>query len=131
MTDMSIRRMMLPMLVALCSACSDDDFSGSAAMIELSVNPGTISVARGSSGSVNVTLLRSVGFTNPVGLSVAGLPAGITATIAPDELVGALTTSVITTTVGSAVATGNYPTTVKATSSGVGEATVVFQISVP
>jgi len=131
MTHMSIRRIMLPTLLVFLAACSDDDFAAGGAMIELSVNPGTISVARGSSGTVNVILLRSVGFTNPVALSVAGLPTGITATIAPDELVGALATSVITTTVGNAVPTGNYPATVKATSSGVGEATVVFQISVP
>ena len=118
------------MLFALLATCSDGDFIDTSGQIQLSVNPGTISVARGTSGSVNLTLIRSTGFTNPVALSVSGLPAGVTTTIAPDELTGALATSVITTTVGNAVATGTYPATVKATSSGAGEATVVFQLTV-
>src|SRR5262245_63915204 len=93
---MSLRHPLFPILVAALSACSNDDSTGSAGLIELSVTPGAISVSQGTNGSVNISLTRSSGFTEPVSLAVTGLPAGIITTVTPNELVGARATAVVT-----------------------------------
>jgi hypothetical protein len=121
---------LFPLLVAALSACSDDGPTDSTGQIELSVTPGAISLSQGTNGSVNVSLTRSTGFTEPVSLTVSGLPAGIATTVTPEELVGASATAVINTVIGTAVAPGAYTGTVHATAEGAGEATVAFQVTV-
>jgi len=48
----------------------------------LSVNPGTIYIGQGTSAARLLSILRANGFTGLVGLSVTGLPSGVTARFA-------------------------------------------------
>ena len=113
--------------VTVLLACDDDTTPSGA--ISIAVSPGTISIAQGSTGSVTVTLSRTPGFANPVTLSVAGLPAGVTTTITPTVLEGLVASSVIEITVGAAVTPGNYIGRVNATAEG-GETTLTWTLTV-
>jgi hypothetical protein len=58
----------------------------------LSANPATLTVSRGASGTSEITITRSGGFTGSVALSASGLPAGVTAIFNPTPAVGTSST---------------------------------------
>ena len=78
--------------VALVTACAP----GLIASIVLGVDDANPVVLRGDSIEILVGLTRLAGLTDPVDLSVAGLPANVTASFAPPTLVGAATESTLT-----------------------------------
>jgi RHS repeat-associated protein len=53
---------------------------------DLTVVPGSIDVIRGQSGSFALTLNSNNGFTQLSGLSVSGLPSGVTASFKPQQI---------------------------------------------
>ena len=123
----SIKNVFTVVAVAALLACDDDTTPPGA--ISIAVSPGTITIAQGSTGSVTVTLSRTPGFSNPVTLSVSGLPAGVTTTITPNVLEGLVASAEIDITVGAAVPPGNYLGRVNATAEG-GETTLTWQLTV-
>jgi hypothetical protein len=86
------------------------------------------SAAPGATATSNVTLTRLGGYTGAVGLTVAGLPAGVTATFNPQSVTG--TTSVLSLAVGAGVAAGTYTGTITAAGTGVTSATTTFTLQV-
>jgi len=91
----------------------------------LALNPATVSVQQGQNGQTTVTISKTGTFTGPVTLGVTGLPAGVTAAFNPAQASAGAegsqdvqTTSVLTLTVGAAVAVQNHAITVTGTAEG-------------
>lgn len=97
------------------SAATSVSFTGDFGLILVG---GTITIVPGSSNSVGVTVVGSAGWTEPVTLSVTGLPAGVTATFSRNP-VTPTGTSVLTLTASSSVETGTFPVRVTGTGGGV------------
>ena len=90
------RRALLIILAAAVSSCG-----GAADGV---VDPGSIALTRGSgtgtmtvggTTSFSVAVVRSGSFTGAVDLSVEGLPAGVTALVAPPQLAAGVTASTL------------------------------------
>lgn len=79
--------------------------------IDLSFNPGGISVLQGGQGTSTVTINRA-GVTGPIALSATGLPAGVTASFNPAPAGG--NTSIVTFAATGSAPPGNYTVTVNA-----------------
>jgi hypothetical protein len=81
----------------------------------LSASPTTNSVALGNNGSYTLTVGALNGFSGSVGLSVSGLPTGVTATFTPATVSGAGTSNLVLM-VGAGTAPGTYALTVTGSS---------------
>lgn len=93
-------------------------YSGSTPSFALGVSPTSLSVAKGSSGSVTVTTTVSGGFNSAVSLSASGVPSGATATFNPTSIAAPGSgTSTMTINTGTAAA-GTYTVTVTGTGGG-------------
>jgi hypothetical protein len=68
----------------------------------LAMAPSSISLSRGRSASYRVTVSAPAGFTGSVSLSVSGLPSGATATLSPNPVAGAGTSTLFIRTTTSA-----------------------------
>ena len=112
-------------------ACGDDDDgSGPTGSISLTASPTSATIAQGGSGTITVTLTRGGGFSEPVNVTVEGLPTGVTATASPAQLTGTTTSTTVTVNVASTTAAGTYPITVRASATGVGAATATYSLTV-
>jgi hypothetical protein len=77
-------------------------------------------VVPGGSETYGVTVTALAGFTDPVALSVSGLPAGATGTFSPDSVTlesGSATSTLVVTT-GATTPAGTYTLTITATGGG-------------
>jgi subtilisin family serine protease len=81
----------------------------------LSASTGSLSVARGTRGTVTVSSLSDSGFASSIGLAVTGLPAGAIASFSPTSVTG-VGSSVVTVSVGTSTPYGSYPLTITGTS---------------
>ena len=72
---------------------ASNDFTLNTASSSLTINPG-------ATGSVNVLVGATAGFTGPVSLSVVGAPAGVTATLAPATVTNSGTSALAVTVAG-------------------------------
>lgn len=97
----------------------------------LSASPGSVSVAQGGSGSSTISTAAAGGFNSAVSLSVAGLPAGVTATLTPASIAAPGNgSSTLAFTASSTAATGTFNATVTATGGGITHtATVALAIT--
>jgi hypothetical protein len=83
----------------------------------LSLNPTSLTVQRGSSGTTQLTITPQGGFTGTVNLSLVGAPSGVTLSPTSVSVTGSgPVTRNLTVSVGSGVATGTYNLQVRATS---------------
>jgi pseudomonalisin len=83
----------------------------------LSVAQPSVTVLQGSQGTVSASVAVSGGFNAAVGLSVSGMPTGVTASFAPTSLPAPGSgAGVLTISAGATVAPGSYSLTVTATS---------------
>jgi hypothetical protein len=117
-------------LLSLGLACTISESSKDPQQVpgySLSVNPGSIALQRGTSGSLSVTVNAKNGFAGPVALSLVGQPAGAESTFTPATATSAGSVQVSTAWSTSA---GNYPVTIKGTSPGLPDATVAFTLQV-
>lgn len=64
--------------------------------VSLSVGSGSVTVPRGGSITVPITIVRGGGFTEAVFLSAINLPAGVTASLSPSTIASGATTSTLT-----------------------------------
>lgn len=88
--------------------------------------PDGVSIQSGSSGSVTITLARTM-FTEAVTLAAEGLPSNVTAAFAPDAPTG--NSSALTLTVGAAASAGTSTVTVRGTSS-LADVTITFPLTI-
>jgi hypothetical protein len=95
----------------------------------LVVNPTSLTVRRGESGTAEVQITRTGGFTGAVTLAVEGLPSGVTASFEPQA--PTTNTSVLTLTAAAGAAVGNASLTVKGSATGVtGDRTATLSLAV-
>ncbi|MDR3746514.1 MAG: FG-GAP-like repeat-containing protein [Acidobacteriaceae bacterium] len=80
-----------------------------ASTFTLSSAPGTLNLVQGGSDRSTITVVPQYGFTNSVGLTISGLPSGVTATLAPSSTAGS---SVLTLTASSSAAVGSTTATI-------------------
>jgi hypothetical protein len=83
----------------------------------LSASPTSVSASPGGTGNATITVTGANGFSGVVGLSVNGLPVGVAGSFAPTTI-STSGSSMLTLTVGSGVAPGDYPLMVVGTSNG-------------
>lgn len=92
-------------------------------------NPSSITIPRGDSKNVQVTVESPLGYDKVVTLSVSGQPSGVNASLSPVS--GTPTfTSTITLTVGSKVQVGDYSLTITGTGTDQRTATSTLTLSV-
>jgi hypothetical protein len=83
--------------------------SGSSPDFTLSLNPASLTVQQGSSGTTQLTITPQGGFTGTVSLSLVGAPSGVTLSPTSVNVTGSNpVTQNLTVSVGSGVATGTY-----------------------
>ncbi len=118
--------------IAALQGCSSSNGgpSGTGGSITLSVVPSAATVLAGSQTAVVATVTRSGGFTGSVNVTVEGAPTGITASLSQSVLAGSVSITTITFAALTSVAAGSYSVTIRATGSGVSDATVTLPLSV-
>ncbi len=87
---------------------------------------GSLSLGQGSSVTSYISVSPQYGFTGSVNLSVSGLPAGVTASFAPNPTTG---TGVLTLNASSSAAVGQYALTITGTS-GASTATATLSLGI-
>ena len=129
-TARGTRHLIAAVTILLALACSDDDPTDSNGAYSLAVTPAVLTLPQGGSGVVTVNMTRIGGFGGPVTLAVSNLPAGITTTITPPQMTGAVSSATIAVAVAGTVALGNHVATVTASAQGVGRVTLAFTVTV-
>ena len=87
----------------------------------------TLTVAPGASGTDTITVTDISPFTGTVAFAASGMPTGVTAAFSPTS---STTSSVLTLTVASTTAVGNYTITVTGTSGTLAAVTTSFTLTV-
>src|SRR6185503_9456340 len=83
--------------------------------------PAAMSVPQGQSRSTTITVGSVSGFSSPVGLSVSGAPAGVTATVSPTSVTppaGSSATATLTFTATTSAQVGTFTVSVSGTAGG-------------
>ena len=130
---MAPRRFLSAIALLAVIGCGDDDDDGNGppGSILITAAPANgVSIPQGGSGTVTVTLIRGGGFSDPVDVTVEGLPSGVTATVTPTPLTGTATNATVTVNVASTVAAGAYPVTLRGSATGIGTTTVNYTVTV-
>jgi uncharacterized membrane protein len=83
----------------------------------LSVEPSSLAIQQGASGSATVRLMRVGGFNESVMLSLQGAPAGISASFTPANLAPGQDSAALTLQVASQTTPGTYTLTIVGTAS--------------
>jgi hypothetical protein len=89
-----------------------------------------LTVARGASGTVTITVTRTGTFTGPVSLQATGQPAGVTAVFSAASVVAGQTTSTLTITAAATATAGTTPITITANGAGVSNQFLTIQLTV-
>jgi GH25 family lysozyme M1 (1,4-beta-N-acetylmuramidase) len=91
----------------------------------LSASPPSFALKQGRSGLSTIAITRT-NFTDPVELSVSGLPVGASATFSASPTTGSSSVlTIVTSNTGSVTPTGTYPLTVSGEGGGLSRATTV------
>ncbi len=92
----------------------------------VSASPKSLSVTQGSSGNTTISITVSGGFNSAISLSVAGLPAGVTASFNPSSIAAPGSgSSTLTFSASSTATTGAATVTISATGGGITNSTTV------
>jgi WD40 repeat protein len=94
----------------------------------LSLTPAALTVTQGATGTAEVGITRTGGFSGAVNLTVAGAPQGVTPAITPASATGA--TATLSVAVGAATAPGNYTLTITGAGEGVANQTTTLTLTV-
>lgn len=94
----------------------------------LSVNPTSLSMQQGGSGTATVGLARTGGFTGAVNLTASGAPSGMSVTFNPASVTADQSTATVATT--SAVAAGTYALTIQGAATGLPNQTATLNVTV-
>jgi hypothetical protein len=110
-------------VLSICFPGSTVSGCGSSQEFSVSVNPTALTTAQGASGTANVAVTGSNGFSSNVSLAVSGLPAGASTSFASGSVAPGSSTA-LTLNAGSA-ATGTYALTIIGTSGTVSHTTAL------
>ena len=131
---LSARFVGLVAAVGVVAGCGSSDGPGGDPgpnpTISISVTPSSLTVVQGGSGSVSASITRGGGFTGTVNIVTEGAPAGVTAAVSNVTTSGTTTSGTVTVSVPTSVAPGTYTLTVRASGSGVTDATTTFSLTV-
>lgn len=113
-----------------CTSSSTSNDPPPAPGFSISVNPGSLALQRGTSGSIPITVAAKNGFAGQVTFSLVGQPAGAEATFLPATPSAAGSVQISTAW---STAAGTYPVTIKGTSPGLPDATasIALQVTEP
>lgn len=123
-------------LVLLAGACSSGGSTdpgpgpGPTPTISIALSMSGATVAAGGLVPVTATLTRGGGFTGTVNFTVEGVPAGVTGTVSNIQTSGTTTSATVTIQTSVNTPGGTYPLTVRASGSGVTDATATFNLIV-
>lgn len=99
-------------------------------VISIAPSAGSGIIEQGGQAAITVLVTRAGSFTGAVTLTVEGLPTGVTAAQSNVTTNGATTSATITFTVTTSAVPGRTDLTLRATGSGVTDATALFQLTV-
>lgn len=125
-------RSALPLLLAaltFTAACSDGNDPVTPSSITVTSSQTTASIVRGGTTTFPVTIGRS-NYTGTVNLTAENLPTGVTVTFNPAAVLGSATSSTATITASSTATTGTSNITVRASATGVANATSNIALTV-
>ena len=113
------------------SACDDDNNgpSGNGA-VAVNINPSTLNITPGSTGSATYTITRTAPFTTAVDLTTAGEPTGMEITLNPAVVDAGETTGTIDVVVAANATPGTYPITLSAAGTGITTRTTTLTVVV-
>jgi hypothetical protein len=126
----AVRSGIAAVVILAAQACDDDDPTGSTGSIQVTVAPGTLSLAQGATGYVTATLARDGGFSGMVSLAISNLPDGVSATMDPAQLSGATTTARIDLTASGTAMPATSTVTITVSAPGVSNATATFALTI-
>lgn len=110
----SLRLLPLLALSLTAVACSsDDEIIAPQGSIALLVDPPTLSVISGETGTVTTSVTRAGGFAGGVTFSVEGAPAGVTWAFQPETAIAGVSTTSLVITVATDATPGTYTLTVR------------------
>lgn len=89
-----------------------------------------LTVAKGASGSLTVTVTRTGGFTGPVSLQATGMPSGVTALFSATSVPSGQTSSTLTISATAAAASGTSTITIVGNGAGTTAQTLTVQLTV-
>ena len=129
-----MRRLMASIgVISLLAACGDDDLASPTGNPDFTFSSSVSAaiVAKGSSATATLTLLRKDGYASPIALSATGMPAGVTVQFAPQSVEQTASSSTAIVTVSNAASSGNPILTFRAVGTGVTEKTVLYSLVIP
>ena len=94
----------------------------------IAVDPTTLQVQQGQSGTATVTATREAGFDGEITFGVTGAPQGMTVTFDPESTDGDETT--VTVAAAAGLAAGNYDITIQGNADGAAQASAQLQVTV-
>ena len=125
---------LLSTTLAVVAGCSGDKSTGPIstgnADITFGTQPLAVTVARNATGTIQLNLTRSGGYTGTINLTAEGVPTGVTASFNPASLTSG-TTSVLSVVVGSTATPGTHNFTVRATAQGITDKTAQVSLTIP
>ncbi|MCA0377274.1 MAG: hypothetical protein LCH84_16650 [Gemmatimonadetes bacterium] len=114
--------------LAACSGGGDDGGTApTTGSIALSASTSSLTIARGASATVNVTVART-NYTGAVTLTAGGAPTGVNVAFAPASLTGSANLAVATISADGTAAAGTY--TINITGSGTGVSSASTAVTV-
>ena len=130
----SLSQLVVAALLSCATACSGGDkivptmpvdtnpSGGNAGTIAIAAATSGLSVLRGTTSSVALTLTRGTPFLGIVNLTVEGLPSNVTATFAPADLSIGVTLSTLTVQATATASVGSFTLIVRAHANGLVDA---------
>lgn len=112
----------------LAAAC--DESTGTTGTLQITLNPGSLTMSPGGSGTATVTIVRGGGFAGPVTLTTAGLPFGVNVAIAPSQLAEGVTSATLSVGAVGVSGAGAFSFTVTASGLGVEDASTSLHVTV-
>lgn len=98
--------------------------------IGLSVSAQSVTIAQGGTGTIGVTVSRAGGYAGDIGISLEGLPSGVSWGPNPTTVPPTATTATLNLTATASATAGTATVTVRATGTGVDAKTVTVSLTV-
>jgi len=128
-TSNTFRLFILPLLALAILSCKHGDSSGPSGTFSVSA-PTTLTVQAGSSGTVQVAVTRTGGYSGTVTLDLEDHPEDITHSFAPAVVTGGSTTATLTVTVAATLAPGTYTVKLCGNATGLSERNALIVLTV-